>query len=48
MFFFLSAAFYTLTDNDSSGYDMGWWREKHFNASDADGNGLLNLTEYNE
>ncbi|KAK4261892.1 hypothetical protein QN277_004828 [Acacia crassicarpa] len=37
-----------IADNDSSDYDIGWWREKHFNASDADGNGLLNLTEYND
>jgi calumenin len=25
-------------DNNSFGYDMGWWKEEHFNASDADGN----------
>ncbi|XP_010547693.1 PREDICTED: reticulocalbin-2-like [Tarenaya hassleriana] len=35
-------------DNDSFGYDMGWWKEEHFNASDADGDGLLNITEFNE
>ncbi|KAI4358025.1 hypothetical protein L6164_001936 [Bauhinia variegata] len=35
-------------DNDSFGYDMGWWKEEHFNASDADGDGLLNLTEFND
>lgn len=35
-------------DNNSFGYDMGWWKEEHFNASDADGDGLLNLTEFNE
>ncbi|XP_039039927.1 reticulocalbin-3-like [Hibiscus syriacus] len=23
-------------DNNSFGYDMGWWTEEHFNASDAD------------
>ncbi|MED6112748.1 hypothetical protein PIB30_064431 [Stylosanthes scabra] len=34
--------------NSSFGYDMGWWREEHFNASDADGDGLLNLTEFND
>ncbi|WOK95767.1 reticulocalbin-2-like [Canna indica] len=28
--------------------DMGWWKEDHFNASDSDGNGLLNLTEFND
>lgn len=37
-----------LTDNSSHGYDMGWWREEHFNASDADGDGFLNITEFNE
>lgn len=34
--------------NDSYGYDMGWWKEEHFNVSDADGDGLLNITEFNE
>ena len=34
--------------SDSSGIDMGWWKEEHFNASDADGDGLLNITEFNE
>lgn len=34
--------------NDSLGYDMGWWKEDHFNASDADGDGLLNITEFND
>ncbi|KAE9589254.1 hypothetical protein Lal_00000465 [Lupinus albus] len=36
------------SDNSSFGYDMGWWKEEHFNASDADGDGLLNLTEFND
>ncbi|KAL9420363.1 hypothetical protein AB3S75_038022 [Citrus x aurantiifolia] len=36
------------SDNNSFGYDMGWWKEEHFNASDADGDGLLNLTEFND
>ncbi|PWA78468.1 calcium-binding EF hand family protein [Artemisia annua] len=36
------------TDNNSFGYDMGWWKEEHFNASDADGDGFLNLTEFND
>ncbi|KAG7940719.1 hypothetical protein I3843_16G001700 [Carya illinoinensis] len=31
-------------DNNSFGYGMSWWKEEHFNASDADGDGLLNLT----
>ncbi|KAF7810564.1 Calcium-binding EF-hand [Senna tora] len=35
-------------DNDSLHYDIGWWKENHFNASDADGDGLLNLTEFND
>lgn len=35
-------------DNTSFGYDMGWWKEEHFKASDADGDGFLNLTEFNE
>ncbi|GMY18593.1 reticulocalbin-2 [Fagus crenata] len=35
-------------DNNSFGYDMGWWKEEHFNASDADGDGLLNITEFND
>lgn len=37
-----------LSDNSSLGYDMGWWKEEHFNASDADGDGLLNITEFND
>lgn len=36
------------SDNNSFGYDMGWWKEEHFNASDADGDGLLNKTEFND
>ncbi|KAB2624014.1 calumenin [Pyrus ussuriensis x Pyrus communis] len=35
-------------DNISFGYDMGWWKEEHFNASDANGDGLLNITEFND
>ncbi|CAI9097093.1 OLC1v1033414C2 [Oldenlandia corymbosa var. corymbosa] len=34
--------------NDSFGYDIGWWKEDHFNASDADGDGRLNITEFND
>ncbi|XP_028767058.1 calumenin-B [Neltuma alba] len=37
-----------IADNNSFGYNVGWWKEEHFKASDADGNGLLNLTEYND
>ena len=36
------------SDESSFGNDMGWWKEEHFNASDADGDGLLNITEFNE
>ncbi|XP_059656175.1 uncharacterized protein LOC132303105 [Cornus florida] len=36
------------SDNTSFGYDMGWWKQEHFNASDADGDGLLNITEFND
>ncbi|KAJ8546505.1 hypothetical protein K7X08_032382 [Anisodus acutangulus] len=36
------------SDNSSFGYDMGWWKEDHFNASDIDGDGLLNITEFND
>ncbi|KAI3502016.1 hypothetical protein L1887_30047 [Cichorium endivia] len=36
------------SDNHSFGYDMGWWKEEHFNASDADGDGFLNITEFND
>ncbi|PSR90937.1 Calumenin like [Actinidia chinensis var. chinensis] len=36
------------SDNTSFGYEMGWWREEHFNASDADRDGLLNITEFND
>lgn len=44
----LRFVFFLLLDKDSFGYDMGWWKEEHFNASDADGDGVLNLTEFNE
>ncbi|PIN15181.1 hypothetical protein CDL12_12176 [Handroanthus impetiginosus] len=37
-----------IKDDTSFGYDIGWWKEEHFNASDADGDSLLNLTEFNE
>ncbi|KAH6771056.1 Calcium-binding EF hand family protein [Perilla frutescens var. hirtella] len=35
-------------DNTSFGYDIGWWKEDHFNASDVDGDGRLNITEFND
>ncbi|KAL5999570.1 hypothetical protein ACLOJK_037855 [Asimina triloba] len=34
------------SDNEKD--DVGWWKEDHFNASDDNGDGLLNLTEFNE
>lgn len=36
------------SDNMTFGYQMGWWTEDHFNASDGDGDGLLNITEFND
>ncbi|KAL8519807.1 hypothetical protein ACS0TY_010662 [Phlomoides rotata] len=36
------------SDNTSYAYDAGWWTEEHFNASDADNDGLLNITEFND
>ncbi|GAU32116.1 hypothetical protein TSUD_358000 [Trifolium subterraneum] len=38
----------TTTDDDSLGYDMRLLEQEHFNASDADGDGLLNLAELND
>ncbi|KAH9618705.1 hypothetical protein KSS87_006402 [Heliosperma pusillum] len=35
-------------DNRSFGYDLGWWKVEHFNASDIDEDGLLNITEFND
>uniref|UniRef100_A0A0E0MYA7 EF-hand domain-containing protein n=1 Tax=Oryza rufipogon TaxID=4529 RepID=A0A0E0MYA7_ORYRU len=38
--------------NESSGevnsLGFPWWKEEHFNASDADGHGFLNKTEFND
>ncbi|KAL8520420.1 hypothetical protein ACS0TY_011080 [Phlomoides rotata] len=34
------------SDNNSFGYNMGWWKEERFSASNADGDGLLNITEF--
>ncbi|XP_051148696.1 uncharacterized protein LOC127263630 [Andrographis paniculata] len=36
------------SDNTTFGYQMGWWMEGHFNASDADEDGRLNITEFND
>jgi len=27
---------------------VGWWKEEHFSAADMDGDGFLNLTEFND
>ncbi|XP_031505916.1 uncharacterized protein LOC116268396 [Nymphaea colorata] len=35
------------SENDSLAFQLGWWREEHFNASDEDGDGRLNMTEFN-
>ncbi|XP_029119008.1 uncharacterized protein [Elaeis guineensis] len=35
-------------DSNSTDDKVGWWKEDHFNASDVDENGLLNLTEFND
>ncbi|RAL39981.1 hypothetical protein DM860_008121 [Cuscuta australis] len=35
-------------ESNSVGYEMGWWKEEHFNASDTDGDGLLNVIEFND
>ncbi|KAJ8759335.1 hypothetical protein K2173_006855 [Erythroxylum novogranatense] len=36
------------SDTSPLGHDMGWWKEEHFNASDIDGDGLLNIKEFND
>jgi len=35
-------------DHNSTNDGVGWWKEEHFNAADMDGDGFLNLTEFNE
>ncbi|URE43291.1 calcium-binding EF hand family protein [Musa troglodytarum] len=35
-------------DDNATDDKVGWWKEEHFNASDMDGDGLLNLTEFND
>ncbi|XP_042469572.1 calumenin-like [Zingiber officinale] len=39
---------YRLHDDNSTDNKVGWWKEEHFNASDWNGDGLLNLTEFND
>lgn len=36
------------SDDNSSIHNIGWWSGEHFNASDGDGDGLLNQTEFND
>ncbi|KMZ68117.1 Calcium-binding EF hand family protein [Zostera marina] len=36
------------TPQVSGDAELGWWKKDHFNVSDADGNGLLNLAEFND
>ncbi|KAJ4769849.1 Calcium-binding EF hand family protein [Rhynchospora pubera] len=35
-------------EENSTKNGMGWWREEHYKASDNDGDGLLNITEFND
>ena len=35
-------------DHNSTNDGVGWWKEEHFSAADMDGDGFLNLTEFNE
>jgi hypothetical protein len=35
-------------DHNSTDDGVGWWKEEHFSAADMDGDGFLNLTEFNE
>ncbi|KAK3156387.1 hypothetical protein QOZ80_2AG0106650 [Eleusine coracana subsp. coracana] len=35
-------------DHNSTNDEVGWWKEEHFIASDMDGDGFLNLTEFND
>ncbi|XP_062223703.1 uncharacterized protein LOC133922393 isoform X3 [Phragmites australis] len=35
-------------DHNSTNDGVGWWKEEHFNASDMDSDGFLNLTEFND
>lgn len=44
----LSTKSSTCPDHNSTNDGVGWWKEEHFNASDMDDDGFLNLTEFNE
>lgn len=46
--YFVNCKFDLWAENNTTNDGMGWWKETHFNASDVDGDGLLNLTEFNE
>ncbi|XP_066321542.1 uncharacterized protein [Miscanthus floridulus] len=35
-------------DLNSTNDGVGWWKEEHFSAADMDGDGFLNLTEFND
>lgn len=42
----LSWLFLREADDDCPGHYSGWWKEEHFNATDADGDDFLNVTEF--
>lgn len=35
-------------DDNLTNDGVGWWKEEHFSAADMDGDGFLNLTEFND
>lgn len=36
-----------ISGNNCLGHDMDWCKKQHSNTSDENGDGLLNLTEFN-
>jgi len=44
----LSTKSHLCADHNSTNDEVGWWKEEHFSAADMDGDGFLNLTEFNE